>query len=587
MCAAASRAKRLGYKLKNMGDPKQVYLNGKGADQHTYDAIVVGSGITGGWAAKELCEAGLKTLVMERGRQVEHIKDYPTATMAPWEFPHRLNITERQRQENPIKAGSADEGSALFYVDDSYHPYIQEQPFNWVRGYQVGGRSLTWGRQCYRFSDLDFEANLRDGVGVDWPVRYADLAPWYDRVETFIGVSGKAEGLPQLPDGNFLPPMEMNCIEDHFAEKIRSGYNDRLVTIGRVANLSRGWNGRGPCQYRNLCSRGCPFGGYFSSNAATLPAAAATGNLTLVTDAVVAEVLFDEVKGRAVGVRVIDAHTKRVTEYYSKIIFLNASTIATAALLLNSVSRRHPQGMGNSSGQIGHNLMDHFTGTGAQGEFDGFEDRFYAGRRPVGIYIPRFRNVNGGAAKGFLRGYGVQGQGGRAAWRAQGAAPGFGKDFKEKLLQPGPWGMWLGAWGETLPYFGNQVRLDAVQTDQWGLPLIRINYEYHQNEERMRKDIQITLEEMLTVAGFKRISSYSHLHPGGSAVHEMGTVRMGRDPRTSALNAFNQLHDADNVFVTDGSCMTSSGTANPSLTYMALTARACDHAISELKKGNL
>jgi glucoside 3-dehydrogenase (cytochrome c) catalytic subunit len=572
-----------------MGDPKQVNQNTGGKEQHTYDAIVVGSGISGGWAAKELCEKGLKTLVLERGRQVEHIKDYPTANMAPWDFAHRLNITQKQIAENPIKSGSADEGSALFYVNDKEHPYIQDDPFNWVRGYQVGGRSLTWGRQCYRYSDLDFEANLKDGHGVDWPIRYKDLAPWYDYVETYVGISGQKEGLPQLPDGNFLPPMEMNCIEDHFSGKIRSHYKDRIVTIGRVANLSKGWNGRGPCQYRNLCSRGCPFSGYFSSNAATLPSAAATGNLTVIPDAVVAEVIYDEQKNRATGVRVIDAHTRQVTEYFARIIFLNASTIATAALLLNSTSRHHPHGLGNSSGQLGHNLMDHFTGTGGTGEHEGFSDQYYYGRRPVGIYIPRFRNIlSETVKKDYIRGFGIQGQGGRDSWRAQGArVSGFGKGFKDDLLKPGPWGMWMGGWGETLPYFDNKVTLDAERKDQWGLPLVRINYTYHENEHAMKKDIQASVEEMLRVAGFRNISTYSHLHPGGSAVHEMGTVRMGHDPASSVLNGFNQMHEVKNVFVTDGSCMTSSGSANPSLTYMALTARACDFAVGEMKKGNL
>jgi choline dehydrogenase-like flavoprotein len=577
MYANDTRAKSLGDKL-SMGDYKR-----------TYDAIVVGSGISGGWAAKELCEKGLKTLVLERGRQVVHIKDYPTANLQPWELPHRGNVTQRQIMENPILAGSADEASALFFVSDQEHPYIQADPFNWIRGYQVGGRSLTWGRQCYRYSDLDFEANLKDGMGVDWPIRYSDLAPWYDYVESYVGISGQKEGLPQLPDGQFLPPMEMNCIEDYFSGKIRQHYKDRIVTIARTANLSRGWNGRGPCQYRNLCSRGCPFGGYFSSNAATLPTAAATGNLTVVPDSVVAEVLYDDQKSRAIGVRVIDAHTKQSTEYYARIIFLNASTIATAAILLNSTSHRWPQGLGNSSGQVGHNLMDHFTGTGGTGEYEGFGDQYYYGRRPVGIYIPRFRNIlREGTKKDYLRGFGLQGMGGRDGWRAQtGRIGGFGKDFKEQLVKPGPWGIWLGGWGETLPYFENRVTLDASRKDDWGIPLVKIHYQYRGNEEAMTRDVRASIQEMLSVAGLKNINTYSRLAPGGSAVHEMGTVRMGRDPKTSVLNAFNQMHEVKNVFVTDGSCMTSSGTANPSLTYMALTARACDYAVGELKKGNI
>ncbi|HVU56502.1 MAG TPA: GMC family oxidoreductase [Puia sp.] len=564
-----------------MGDPIK---------DHTFDAIVVGSGISGGWAAKELCEKGLRTLVLERGRNVEHIKDYPTASLNPWDFEYRLNNTEKEKEEDPIRTAYGDAGSTLFFVKDSEHPYIQEKnPFTWVRGYQVGGRSLTWGRQTYRLSDLDFEANLRDGHGVDWPIRYKDLASWYDYVESYIGVSGQKENWPWLPDGNFLPPIEMNCIEDHFSRSVRSRFSDRIVTNARTTNLTRGWNGRGPCQYRNLCSRGCPFGGYFSSNAATLPAAAATGKLTLQPDSIVLEVLYDEQKNRASGVRVMNAHTREVTEYYAQVIFLNASTIATAALLLNSTSRRWPQGLGNSSDQVGRNLMDHFTGTGAEAEFDGMKDEYYFGRKPIGIYIPRYRNVSPATTrKDYIRGFGLQGKGARAEWRENAVRlQGFGQDFKKQLLQPGPWIMWVGGWGETLPYADNRVTLDAGRKDKWGLPLVKIAFEYHDNEKNMSKDILADIEEMFSSAGFTNIRSYSYLQPAGWAVHEMGTVRMGRDPKSSVLNGFNQMHEVKNIFITDGSCMTSSGTANPSLTYMALTARACDYAVSELKKGNL
>jgi choline dehydrogenase-like flavoprotein len=562
-----------------MGDPRQ---------SNSFDAIVIGSGISGGWAAKELCEKGLKTLVLERGRNVEHLKDYTTALLHPWQFPHHLQNTEQDKADDPIQSTSYNEGSRQFYVRDKEHPYIQDDPFNWIRGYQVGGRSLTWGRQCYRLSDLDFEANAKDGIAVDWPIRYNDLAPWYDYVEDFVGISGKPEGLSQLPDSKFLPPMDMNCIEDYFAGKMRELYKDRTVTIARIANLTQGWKGRGPCQYRNLCDRGCPFSGYFSSNAATLPAAAATGNLTLLPDSIVVEILFDNHSNKASGVRVVNAHTHQVTEYFARIIFVNASTIATAAILLNSRSERFPNGLGNSSGQLGHNLMDHFTGTGATAQYDGFRDQYYSGRRPSGIYIPRFRNLTpAGQRKDYIRGFGLQGSGNRFEWEEQGSTPGFGKAFKDQLLQPGPWTLWIGAWGETLPYFDNKVTLDPDKKDKWGLPIVRIAFKYHSNETAMRKDIRTSTEEMLGNAGFTNIHSYSHEAPPGSAIHEMGTARMGKDPKTSVLNAFNQLHDAKNVFITDGSCMTSSAWQNPSLTYMALTARACDFAIIEMKKGNI
>ncbi len=558
-------------------------------NQSNFDVIVIGSGITGGFAAKEFCEKGLKTLLIERGRNVEHIKDYATATLHPWEFENRLNVDSKEKLNSPLRSSAADAGNLHFFVDEKKHPYIQEKPFNWIRGYQVGGKSLTWGRQCYRLSDLDFNANIKDGVGIDWPVRYKDISPWYDYVENYVGISGKSEGLSHFPDGNFLPPMQMNCIEDYFSNKIRSKYADRIVTIGRVANLTRGWQGRGPCQYRNLCSRGCPFGGYFSSNSATIPAAFSTGNLSLLPDSVVLEIIYDEKNRRASGVRVMDSLTKKVSEFYAKIIFVNASTIATASILLNSTSRSFPTGLGNSSGQIGHNLMDHFVGTGATGEFDGFQNKYYAGRRPVGIYIPRFRNISEATTRNeFIRGYGLQGMGSRVSWRDNASkVPGFGKDFKEKISKPGPWQIWLGAWGETLPYYNNHISLDEKKTDEWGLPLVKISFEYHENEREMVKDVQSSIEEMFQGAGFKNINGYSHLNPGGSAVHEMGTARMGNDPKTSVLNKFNQLHDVPNVFVTDGSFMTSSGTVNPSLTYLAFTARACDFAFRAIKNGDL
>jgi len=580
----------MGHKLNNcMGDPTQGNQNIQ-TQQHYFDAIVIGSGISGGWAAKELCEKGLKTLVLERGRNVEHIKDYTTAFKGPWEFPHHLNNTIKDIEENPVQSscGLYNEANKHFFVNDKENPYIQEKPFTWIRGYQVGGRSLTWGRQCYRLSDLDFEANAKDGIAVDWPIRYRDIAPWYDYVENFAGISGKAEGLSHLPDGQFLPPMDLTCIEDYFSAKIKEHYNDRILTIARVANLTKGWNGRGPCQLRNLCDRGCPFSGYFSSNAATLPVAVATGNLTLIPDSIVTEIIYDEQKNKATGVRVMNAHTKSITEYFSKIIFLNASTIATASVLLNSVSRKFPEGLGNSSGQVGHNLMDHFIGAGAIGEYDGFENEYYYGRRPAGFYVPRFRNINEKTKRSdYLRGFGFQGMGSRMEWKEQSSSAGFGEDFKKGLLSPGAWNIWMGAWGETLPYFDNKITLDKNKKDSWGLPLVRINFEYHENEKAMKKDVQESAVEMLSKSGFKNVQPFNYNSPGGMAVHEMGTARMGNDPKTSVLNKFNQMHDVKNVFITDGSCMTSAACQNPSLTYMALTARACDYAVGEMKKGNL
>jgi choline dehydrogenase-like flavoprotein len=572
-----------------MDDPGQVYVNSKGLQQKQFDAIVVGSGISGGWAAKEFCEKGLKTLVIERGRNVVHIKDYPTATMAPWEFPHGLINSIAEKKDDPVSSENYDPGNKSFFVNDRDHPYIQDDPFHWVRGYQVGGRSLTWGRQCYRLSDLDLEANLKDGHGVDWPIRYKDLEPWYNYVEEFTGISGKAEGLSQLPDGNFLPAIEMNCIEEYFAKKISVNYKDRLVTPARVANLSKGWKGRGPCQYRNLCSRGCPYGGYFSSNSATLPAAAASGNLSVLYDALVAEVIYDDKQKRATGVRIIDAHTKESIEYFAKIIFLNASTIDTASILLRSTSSRFPEGLGNDSKQVGHNLMDHFIGTGASGDFDGLTDQYYYGRKPAGIYMPRFRNLNNETSgKEYLRGWGYQAIGARKSWDELGTeVRGFGKGFKEKLLKPGPWTIWIGGWGETLPYYDNRITLDENKKDDWGFPIVHIHFKYGDNEKAMKKDILESAVEMLEKAGFSGINTFNYNLPAGSAIHEMGTVRMGRDPKTSVLNGFNQMHDVKNVFITDGSCMTSAAWQNPSLTYMALTARACDFAVNELKKGNL
>lgn len=555
-----------------------------------YDAIVVGSGISGGWAAKELCESGLKTLLLERGRPVEHIKDYPTAIMDPWEFKTGIKNAVADVHENPVQSTCYDATNKHFFVSDKEHPYIQEQPFNWIRGYQLGGRSLTWGRQCYRWSDLDFEANLRDGVAVDWPIRYADLKPWYDYVERFIGVSGQLDQLKQLPDGIFQPAMPLNCIEQYFAQQIERQYKgNRKLTVARVANATQPIDGRGICLNRNLCSRGCPYGGYFSSNSGTLPVAALTGNLTTHTFAIVTEIIYDDTVGKATGVRVMDAITREIKEYRARIIFLNASTIATTAILLNSASKRFPDGMGNDSGQLGLNLMDHHSYAGAYGVFHGkFTDKYYKGRRPCGFIIPRFRNIAEDEGLDFKRGYGFQGHGERQEWEDRSLnLSGFGEGFKDKLTQPGPWSVWMAGWGECLPYEDNRVVLDSQKKDQWGIPLVRISFKYGHNESKMMADIEQTAGNMLEQSGCEEVSTFNYHKPGGSTIHEMGTARMGHDPATSVLNGFNQLHTVKNVFVTDGSCMTSSACQNPSLTYMALTARACNYAVSELKKGNL
>lgn len=565
-----------------------MYISDKNKQLNTYDAIVIGSGISGGWAAMELCKKGLKTLLLERGRDVKHIVDYPTAMLNPWDFKAGLNNNMKDRETDPVQSTAYSPADKHFYVSDAEHPYVQEKPFNWYRGYQVGGRSLTWGRQCYRLSDLDFEANHKDGFGVDWPIRYKDLEQWYSYAESFIGVSGNRENLPQLPDGEFLTPMELNCIEKHLGDSIRKHDEHRLLTIARVANLTRGWDHRGPCQNRNLCNRGCPFGGYFSSNSSTIPAAMATGNLTLRPFSIVTELLFDEHKQKAKGVRVIDTLSNEVHEFYAKIVFVNASTIATAGLLLNSVSSRFPNGFGNGSGQLGHNLMDHHSSAGAYGVHEAYTDQYYKGRRPCGFLIPRYRNLQDDKSLNFKRGYNIQGHGERQEWmdKAQ-SINGFGEDFKAQLTTPGPWTIWMAGWGECLPYFDNKVSLDNFQKDKWGQPLLKIDFAFRENEHNMMTDIQHTSAEMFEKAGFKNIDTFNYNKPGGSTIHEMGTARMGHDPKTSVLNKFNQMHEAKNVFITDGSCMTSSACQNPSLTYMALTARASQFAYEQLKKGEL
>jgi len=566
-------------------------LLGAAAQQRTYDAIVIGSGISGGWAAKELCERGLKTLVLERGRDVKH-GDYPTAFTESWEFPGRTKLTptELAAQHKQARTGyTTHPQSAHWFVNDLENPYSEEKPFDWMRGYHVGGRSLLWGRQSYRFNELDFEANAREGVAVDWPIRYADVAPWYDYVERFAGISGNRDGLPHLPDGEFLPPMEMNCLERDIRDRIARSFNGRPMIIGRTANLTQPHLGRGSCQYRNRCIRGCPYGAYFSSNSSTLPAAEVTRNLTLRPFSIVTELLYDPARGRASGVRIVDAETGEVLEYHARVIFSCASAVASTFILLNSVSDRFPNGFGNDSGELGHNLMDHHFKVGAAGVSDQFGDRYYRGQRANGIYIPRFRNLDRGSArKDYLRGFGYQGSASRTDWgRGIAEFRRFGASFKADMIAPGPWRFGMGAWGECLPYHSNRLSLNHAVRDKWGLPAVTFNCEWKENEYAMRRDMKASAVEMLEAAGLKDVRPFDDVSNPGLCIHEMGTARMGRDPKTSVLNKWNQIHAAPNVFVTDGACMTSNSCVNPSLTYMALTARACDHAVSEMKKLNL
>lgn len=551
---------------------------------NTFDAIVVGSGISGGWAAKELTERGLKTLLLERGRNVEHVKDYTDTEKNPWELTHRGGRTMKDKENSPIqsKCYAYDEVSKKFFVNDNDHPYNQVKPFDWIRGNHVGGRSIMWGRQSYRWSELDFESNAIDGYGVDWPIRYKDLAPWYSYVEKFAGISGSRDGVASVPDGEFLPAMEMNCVEQMVKEKLQNKMG-RPMIIGRSANHTAKIGTRGPCQFRNKCHQGCPFGGYFSSNSATIPAAAATGNLTLRPDAITTEVIYDKETKRAKGVRIIDANTMKTEEYFAKIIFLNASTLGTAQILLQSTSDAFPNGLGNGSEQIGHNLMDHHYGLGARGDFDGFQDKYTFGRRPNGVYVPRFRNLDGGSSAGYLRGFGYQG----GASRNRAGSDAIGIELKETVTEAGNWSMGLGSWGEHLPYYENKVTLNKEKKDKWGLPTLDIDCAFKENEMKMREDMKNSAAEMLEAAGIKNVSIYDNMPAPGFCIHEMGTARMGKDPKTSVLNKWNQMHEVQNVFITDGSAMASSACQNPSLTYMALTARAVDHAVGELKKMNL
>ena len=559
-----------------------------------YDAIVVGTGISGGWAAKELCEKGLKTLVLERGPMVKHIEDYPTMNDDPWDYKTGDVITNETRKTQGKQSRTeytTKESSKHFFVNDLEHPYNEIERFDWMRGYHVGGRSLTWGRQSYRLTDFDFEANIKEGIAIDWPIRYKDLAPWYNYVEGYIGVSGQNVGLPQFPDGNYLKPMELNCVEDHLRESISKNYKDRILTIGRTAIITEGTKpglGRMSCQYRARCMRGCPFGAYFSSNSSTLPAAEKTGNMTLRPNSIVHEVIYDSNNKKASGVRVIDTETKKTYEFNAKVIFLCASAVASTSILMQSKSDAFPNGLGNSSDQLGRNIMDHHLDVGASAKTEDFKSQYYFGRRNNGIYIPRFRNIGGSTnRKDFLRGYGYQGGGSRNAWTDKVTELSYGTEFKKEILKPGMWSIGLGGFGEVLPYEDNRMTLDYEKLDNWGLPTVTFNATIKENELNMRKDMKQQAMEMLENAGFKDVEGHDDAYAIGLGIHEMGTARMGHDARSSVLNKYNQVHEVPNVFVTDGSAMTSAGNVNPSLTYMALTARAADHAVKELKKMNI
>jgi choline dehydrogenase-like flavoprotein len=568
-------------------------LNIDAVKDQTFDAIVIGSGISGGWASKELTEKGLKVLMLDKGKQLEHVSGYETAMKNPWDTLYNGRLTVAQKESHPKLSRDYpyNENTEKFWMKDTDALYKEEKRFDWYRPDIVGGKSIMWGRQSYRLSDIDFEANLKDGIAVDWPIRYNEIAPWYSYVEKFVGISGEKLGLPQLPDSDFLPPMEMYCVEKEVRKRIEKNFPGRIMTIGRVANLSEAQKaqtgvGRSACQYRNKCSLGCPYGAYFSTQSSTLPAAMKTGRLTVRPDSVVQEILYDEQKNRATGVRIIDTQTMETKEYYAKIVFVNGSTIGSTAVLLNSISNRFPNGLGNDSGQLGHNLMDHHFRIGASGEWEGDTDKYFIGRRANGIYVPRYRNL-GNDKRDYVRGFGYQGGGSRGSWNRNVGEKAFGAEMKEELTHPGPWRMNLGGFGETLPYFENKMYLHKTDKDKWGIPLVVFDAEFKENEAKMRIDMMNDAQEMLEKSGLKNVRAFDNKSYIGQAIHEMGTARMGRDPKTSVLNGNNQLHSVPNVFVTDGAAMTSASCVNPSLTYMALTARAVDFAMSETKKRNI
>ena len=556
---------------------------------NTYDAIVIGSGISGGWAAKELTEKGLKTIMLERGRDIVHVKDYVSANKAPWEFPHRGGRTQQLIKDHPVlkRDYPLNEANPDYWVNEQESPYIETHRFDWFRGYHVGGRSLMWGRQSYRWADIDFEANAKDGIAIDWPIRYKDLAPWYSYAEKFAGISGNRDGLSILPDGDFLPPMEMNCVEKDVSKRFNEHYKGlRNMVMGRTANITVPHIGRTNCQYRNKCALGCPFGAYFSTQSSTLPAAMATGNLTVRPFSIVTKILYDKDTKKAKGVEVLDAETNKTYEFYAKVIFLNASTINSAWVLMNSATDIWPDGLGSSSGELGHNLMDHHLGVGASGHMEGYEDKYYFGRRANGIYIPRYRNLNGDK-RDYIRGFGYQGRASRESWSRSIPELSIGAGLKDALSEPGEWTMNIGGFGETLPYHENKVTLSKDKKDKWGLPVPVIDAIIRDNENKMRIDMMNDAKEMLEAGGVTKVKTHIMEAVLGRGIHEMGTARMGHDPKTSVLNKWNQVWDAPNVFVTDGSAMVSTACQNPSLTYMAMTARAADYAVKELKKGNI
>jgi len=558
-----------------------------------YDAIVVGTGISGGWAAKELTEKGLKTLVLERGRMVKHIEDYPTMNDDPWDYPLKGELSKEDKKKYHVQSRvnwAPKEDVKHFFVNDQDHPYVETKRFDWIRGYQVGGRSLTWGRQSYRWSDIDFGANKKEGIGVDWPIRYKDISPWYDKVEEYIGVSGEKLGLEVLPDGKFQPAMKLNCVEEDFKKQTAEKFDDgRLITIGRTAHITdpkANFEGRGTCQNRDRCWRGCPFGGYFSSNSSTLPAAERTGNMTLRANSIVHEIIYDDTTKKATGVRVIDAETNEKIEFKAKVIFLCASSMASVGILLQSKSERFPNGLGNDSDALGRGIMDHHYKLGATAKVDGYLDKYYKGRRANGFYIPRFVNLNAQTKRvGYLRGFGYQGTASRGDWSESIGEMGYGKDLKESILKPGHWTIGVTGFGEFLPYDDNRVTLSPTEKDKWGLPQLAFNVEFKDNEYKMREDIKKEIVNMFKAAGFKDVNAYDEASGPGLGIHEMGGARMGNSPKTSIVNKNNQLHLVPNVYVTDGAFMSSSSCVNPSLTYMAFTARAADHAAEQLKAG--